>query len=106
MPGLNTVIGMIEQHDESRRQGNTLALAPAAPYVSWSYDKGVPEAGMPWSPDGPVFVAFHDRDVAMDKNSVERLLSQLGQGVRYITADEYCAYLHTRIQAAEAKRRA
>jgi peptidoglycan/xylan/chitin deacetylase (PgdA/CDA1 family) len=76
-----------------------IALGPAAPYANWSYEKGLPAGGILWSADGPAFVAFHDRDVAMDADSVERLLGQLGPGVRYMTAGEYCAYLHTAVTA-------
>jgi hypothetical protein len=52
---------------------------------------------MPWTIDGPVFIAFHDRDVATDKGAMERLLSDLGEDVRYMTAGEYCAYLHSTV---------
>lgn len=34
----------------------------------------------------------------MDVRSVERLLSDLGDGIRYMTAGEYCAYLHAKVE--------
>jgi hypothetical protein len=53
---------------------------------------------IPWTVDGPYFLTFHDRDVATDIGSAERLLTSLGKGVRYMTAAEYCGYLHARIE--------
>jgi len=35
--------------------------------------------------------------VAMDGASVERLLTDLGEGVRYLSGAEYAAYLHTSV---------
>ncbi len=75
-----------------------VALGPVVPQISWAFDKRLPAAGIPWTLDGPVFLPFHDRDVAMDKRAVERLLNNLGDGVRYMTASEYCGYLHAKLE--------
>ena len=48
--------------------------------------------------DGPYFLAFHDRDVSLDPSWVERLLTALGTGVRYLSPDEYTAYLHASVE--------
>jgi len=76
------------------------------PQIGWAYDKQPSSKEVPWTVDGPVFLAFHDRDVAMDKSAVERLLDEIGDGVRYMTAGEYCAYLHAEVErdTAEADR--
>jgi hypothetical protein len=38
--------------------------------------------------------------VALDSGSVERLLTDLGPGVRYMSGGEYTAYLHARVERA------
>jgi len=79
-----------------------IALGPV-PQIGWAYDKQLSPTEVPWTVDGPVFLAFHDRDVAMDKSAVERLLSEIGGGVRFMTAAEYCAYLHAEIEPGTAE---
>ena len=40
--------------------------------------------------------------VAQDSRpAAERLLTSLGDGVRYLSANEYCGYLHGRIERAD-----
>jgi len=70
-----------------------LTLEPVLPRVQWQYDRPLAAAEMPWTIDAPIFLGFHDRDVAMDPGSLDRLLDNLG-GVRFMTFAEYCAYLH------------
>jgi hypothetical protein len=65
---------------------------------TWGYERKISEADVPWTIDGPYFLAFHDRDVSLDPTCVERLLSALGAGVRYLTPDEYTAYLHATVE--------
>jgi peptidoglycan/xylan/chitin deacetylase (PgdA/CDA1 family) len=74
-----------------------VALGPPVPQIGWAFDTKLSAADMPWTIDGPVFIAFHDRDVAMDKGAMDRLLNDLGGDVRYMTAGEYCAYLHSTV---------
>lgn len=71
-----------------------ISLESVVPHATWAFDREIPASGIPWTADGPYFLAFHDRDVAMDSGAVERLLNSLGSGVRYMTAGEYTAYLH------------
>jgi len=65
---------------------------------SWAYDRKLTGADIPWTIDAPYFLIFHDRDVSMDPSALERLLTDLGEGIRYMTANEYCGYLHARIE--------
>ncbi|MFB3826589.1 MAG: hypothetical protein ACE15B_07455 [Bryobacteraceae bacterium] len=65
---------------------------------TWAFDRKITAADVPWTVDGPYFLAFHDRDVAMDATAVERLLTALGAGVRYLSPDEYAAYLHAAVE--------
>ena len=75
-----------------------VALGPVISQRTWAYDQELSAAGIPWTVDGPFFLAFHDRDVALDPGAVERLLGSLGDGVRYMTPDEYCGYLHAEVE--------
>ncbi len=75
-----------------------ISMAPAALEGGWDYDKRLTPAGIPWSSDGPYWVRMHDRDLALAAGAFARLLDDLGAGVRYMTANEYCAYLHAHVE--------
>jgi len=75
-----------------------VSLAHAAPFSRWAFDRRLRAADIPWTIDAPAWVGFHDRDLAMDAGSVERLLNDLGGGLHYMTAGEYCAYLHAKVE--------
>ncbi len=77
-----------------------LSLEGVSTRTSWGYDKKLTGAMVPWSTDAPHWIGFHDRDIAMDKTCVERLLTDLGDGVRYVSGAEYTAYLHARVERA------
>ncbi len=77
-----------------------LSLEGVSTRTSWGYDKKLNAAMVPWSTDAPHWIGFHDRDIAMDKTCVERLLTDLGDGVRYLSGAEYTAYLHARVARA------
>jgi hypothetical protein len=62
--------------------------------ATWAHNRPLPE--IRWSIDVPQFLVFHDRDVSVDITAAERLLTSLGPGIRYMTANEYSGYLHAR----------
>ncbi len=72
-------------------------LQPVLRRGGWAYDQKLSAADIPWTVDAPYYLVFHDRDVAMDGRSVARLLEDLGAGVRYMSANEYCAYTHATV---------
>ncbi len=80
--------------------GNDLALAmeQVVRGGSWAHDRPLPPRDIAWTIDAPQFLIFHDRDLSLDPTAVERLLTSLGPGVRYMTANEYCGYLHARVR--------
>jgi hypothetical protein len=80
--------------------GNDLALAmeQVVRSSSWAHDRPLPPRDIAWTIDAPQFLIFHDRDVSLDPTAVERLLTSLGPDIRYMTANEYCGYLHARVQ--------
>jgi len=75
-----------------------VALGPVVLNGGWAFHRRLTAADIPWTVDGPYFLTFHDRDLAMDPNSIARLLEDLGPGLRYMSANEYCAYLHARVE--------
>jgi hypothetical protein len=79
--------------------GRDLVITTMEPIVqrgSWGYDRYLTGAEIPWSIDSPFFLIFHDRDVSMDAGSLDRLLTNLGEDVHYMSASEYCGYLHAK----------
>lgn len=77
-------------------------LRPFVPSKSWAYDEEIKGADLSWSDDGPLFIYFHDRDVALDGQALQRLLTNLGEDVDYFSANEYCGYLHAQVRSSEA----
>jgi hypothetical protein len=73
-------------------------LQPVLRRGSWAYDRTLAADEIPWTVDAPYYLVFHDRDVSLDPGSFSRLLQSLGEGVRYMSANEYCAYLHARVE--------
>ncbi len=81
--------------------GRDLVIPSLEPVVlagGWAHDRKLTGADVPWSVDGPYFLIFHDRDVSIDPTAAERLLTNLGEGVRYLSANEYTGYLHARME--------
>lgn len=74
------------------------SMEPVVQAVGWAYDRKLTEADVPWTIDAPFWIVFHDRDVSLDGTAVERLLTNLGKGTRYMSANEYTGYLHARIE--------
>ena len=75
-----------------------LAMEQVVRSGSWAHDRSLAVANIAWTIDAPQFLVFHDRDVSIDITSVDRLLTKIGPGIRYMTANEYCGYLHARAQ--------
>ena len=65
---------------------------------SWAHDRTINPTDIPWTIDAPHSLIFHDRDVSIDITAADRLLTGLGPGIRYMTANEYSGYLHARIE--------
>jgi hypothetical protein len=75
-----------------------ISLDSIVPRGGWGFNRKLTGADIPWTADAPYFLTFHDRDVAMDRDSVARLLKDLGEGVHYMTANEYGGYLHAKTE--------
>lgn len=75
-----------------------VSLEPISKRKPWAYNEPITASDVPWTIDAPVWLGFHDRDLALDHDSVARLLDILGPGVRYLSGAEYSAYLHTDVE--------
>ncbi|MBM3746263.1 MAG: hypothetical protein FJW34_10745 [Acidobacteria bacterium] len=84
--------------DEYLGPDYVINLQPVLRSGGWACDRQVSPGEIPWTVDAPYYLVFHDRDLSLDVGSVERLLSSLGGEVRYMSANEYCAYLHARVE--------
>jgi hypothetical protein len=77
------------------------SMEPVVKRSGWQYDEELAGGDIPWTIDAPFFLIFHDRDVSLDPRALERLLAGLGEKTRYMSANEYCAYLHTQVSKVE-----
>ena len=73
-------------------------LQPVLPRMGWAYDQTISPKDLAWTIDAPYYLVFHDRDLSIDPTSPERLLRSLGPEVHYMSANEYCAYLHAQVK--------
>jgi hypothetical protein len=96
--GLSSDFGSIGYLGRDR----VVALSPIALRHTWRYDQKIDSSAIAWTIDAPSFLIFHDRDVSLDIQAAERLLTSLGPGIRYMAASEYCGYLHARADLAPA----
>ena len=72
-------------------------LQPVLPRGGWAHNQAISPGEIPWTIDAPYYLVFHDRDLSVDPTSPERLLRSLGAEVHYMSANEYCAYLHAKV---------
>jgi hypothetical protein len=54
----------------------------------------------PDHPDGPVILGFHDRDIALDHQFMERLFAGLPAGYQTLGTNHYVAIVHTQIDSS------
>ena len=53
----------------------------------------------PDHPDGPVILGFHDRDIALDHNFMERLFAALPSNYQTFGTNQYIGIIHTQISS-------
>ena len=75
-----------------------LSLESVSRRGAWEYDRRITASDIPWTVDAPYWLGFHDRDLALDGQAFSRLLSGLGDGIRYMNGSEYSAYLHANVR--------
>ena len=74
-----------------------ISLEPVSRKKGWVYNQPISAADIPFTPDAPAWLGFHDRDLALDHSSVARLLDALGPRIHYMNGAEYSAYLHAAV---------
>ena len=83
--------------DEYLGPDYVINLLPVLPRGTWAHGQTLSPKDIPWTIDAPYYLVFHDKDLADDPASVGSLLDGLGPDIRYMSANEYCAYLHARV---------
>jgi len=58
-----------------------------------------------WPPhlDGPMVIVFHDRDISLQHDFVERFLAAIPREMSFVSMNQYIATLHTEIAAPAAE---
>ena len=82
-----------------------LDMANVIPDFNTSYDMldTLNPERWPDHPDGPVILGFHDRDIALDHNFMERLFAALPANYQTLGTNQYIGILHTQISSADGE---
>ncbi|MBV8891268.1 MAG: hypothetical protein JO266_04710 [Acidobacteria bacterium] len=78
----------------------SLDMAGISPGATHQYDRELKPAGWPAHPDGPYVLLFHDRDISLQHDFVERTFEALPKDTSIISMNHYVAILHAGIQSA------
>jgi hypothetical protein len=73
-----------------------------APGGTIRYDNPLHPERWPAHPDGPLVQLFHDRDISLDHNFVERTLAAIPNDMATVSVNQYVAILHTEIESRSA----
>jgi len=79
-----------------------LDMTGISPHATVSYDRPIQAELWPPHPDGPFMAVFHDRDISLQPEFVERLFAALPAGYQTISANQYVAYEHAQIESSMA----
>lgn len=74
-------------------------MAGISPASTHAYDRELHPEKWPAHPDGPYVLFFHDRDISLQHEFVERTFEALPEGVKTISMNHYVGILHTRIKS-------
>jgi hypothetical protein len=80
-------------------RGLALDMAGIAPGGTIRYDSELHPERWPPHPDGPLVQLFHDRDISLDHNFVERTLAAIPNDMGTVSVNQYVAILHTQIES-------
>jgi hypothetical protein len=92
--------------DEYLGPDYVINLNPVLANGTWAHNRTLSPKDIPWTIDAPYWLVFHDKDLADDPASIARLLDGLGPDVRFMSANEYCAYLHAGVRRGPSSREA
>jgi len=82
--------------------GLVLDMADVVPDFNTAYDllEVLNPERWPDHPDGPVILGFHDRDIALDHNFMERLFAALPTNYQTLGTNQYIGIIHTQINSS------
>ncbi len=78
-----------------------LDMTGIAPEVEARYDRPLHAERWPAHPDGPVMMTFHDRDIALQPDFIDRLFAALPARLETLSLNEYIGTLHARIGSSD-----
>ena len=83
-------------------RGVVLDMADVVPDFNTAYDllDVLNPDRWPDHPDGPVILGFHDRDIALDHNFIERLFAALPTNYQTLGTNQYIGITHTQINSS------
>ena len=76
-----------------------LDMAGISPGATHQYDRELHAEKWPPHPDGPYVLLFHDRDISLQRDFVERTFQAIAKDVKTIGMNHYVAILHTGIES-------
>jgi peptidoglycan/xylan/chitin deacetylase (PgdA/CDA1 family) len=76
-----------------------LDMTGISPHATLSYDHPIHAEQWPAHPDGPFMAVFHDRDISLQLDFIERMFGALPSGYQMVSANQYIAYEHARIDS-------
>jgi hypothetical protein len=80
-----------------------LDMTGISPGLGHQYDHPLNAQQWPTHPDGPLVLLMHDRDIALQRDFVERLLEGLPKGMATLGMNQYIGTLHTVIESSPAE---
>jgi peptidoglycan/xylan/chitin deacetylase (PgdA/CDA1 family) len=78
----------------------TLDMAGISPGATHQYDRELHPEKWPPHPDGPYVLLFHDRDISLQHDFVQRTFKALPKNTNTVSMNHYIAILHTGIESA------
>jgi hypothetical protein len=79
-----------------------LDMTGIAPHTLASYDRPLHAESWPPHSDGPLMLVFHDRDIALQPDFVERLFAALPASYETLSTNQYVAFLHAHVESQAA----
>jgi hypothetical protein len=77
-----------------------LDMTGISPQTEASYDRPLHAEQWPAHPDGPVMMVFHDRDIALQPDFIDRLFDALPRDYKTVGADQLIGYEHAQFDSA------
>src|SRR5207245_5895538 len=80
-----------------------LDMTGISPQTGAKFDRPLQAEQWPPHPDGPVMLLFHDRDIALQPDFIDRLFDALPPDYKTVSANQLIGYEHAQVDSASAK---